>query len=83
VATFASRRPDHDDHPTTQMAKAKPAKLAIVAPVINEIDGSSSEQFGGILEIQPALRQGPLALGGVVADLHSAEFLNWTEQRFL
>lgn len=63
-------RPDEDDRPATQFADRHEPTLPVVEPVVLTREHRPLEDQGGIVEVEPALRQCPGTLGGIARDGH-------------
>jgi hypothetical protein len=54
---LAARRPHHDHHPAAQVSGCDDPLLTVVSAIIDLVEASAAEHFGGIREIQPSLFQ--------------------------
>jgi hypothetical protein len=69
VAGRVPLRPDHHHQASIEMTRSDEARLAIVAPVINDRRRSAGENLGGPCEIQSTMLECAITLRRVEADL--------------
>src|SRR3989304_7871251 len=62
--------PAHDHHASAQVTDRVDPWLAVVAPQIGDVDREPGEHLGRVLEIEPALAQGPGALRRLEGGAH-------------
>src|SRR5207244_2643 len=75
VPCRAARRPHHHHHPAPQVSGCNDPLLAVVSAIIDPVEGSATEHFGSIGEIQPSLFQGAVALLRIEGNLHPAIYV--------
>jgi hypothetical protein len=65
VPSFTARRPDHDDHPASQVPDSDEPRLAVVLSVVDPVERHALEYFGGVGKVEAALFQSEGALAWI------------------
>jgi hypothetical protein len=70
VPRVPAPRPNNDHHTAAQQPRSDDARLAVVAPIVDSVEGETREQFCRIGKIEAGLAERPLPLSGVKGDLN-------------
>src|ERR1700722_4894505 len=70
VPRVATRRPNHDHHPSAQQTHGDNPGLTIVPAFVGDIQGVAGEYLGGVGEIETAVPQRARPLRRIERDLH-------------
>ncbi len=71
----AARGPDNDHHAASQMSRGHETGLAIVLPIVSELENLAGEHLDRIGEIEPAILQRPVSLGRIEGDRHELLYI--------